>query len=93
MARRRSISRARFTGPIQLLLTDIVMPGLSGPDLAERLTRMRPGLRVLYISGYTEEGSHRARHARRGVSFLQKPFTLDALARKVREALDVAVTT
>jgi PAS domain S-box-containing protein len=84
---------ARFTGPIQLLLTDIVMPGLSGPDLAERLTRMRPGLRVLYISGYTEEGLTAHGMPGAGVSFLQKPFTLDALARKVREALDVAVTT
>jgi PAS domain S-box-containing protein len=72
-----------------LLLTDVIMPGLSGPDLAARLGATNSRARVLYISGYTDEmiGS-RGRGLDPGTSFLQKPFTFDALLRKVRDVLD-----
>lgn len=74
-------------GTIDLLLTDVIMPGASGPELAERLRRDRPELRVLYMSGYMADEVGRA-----GViedsGFLQKPFTPNTLASKVRETLD-----
>ncbi len=75
---------------IDLLLTDVVLPGLSGPELAEQLRDTRSGLRVLFTSGYAETTSldlaALGPHA-----YLAKPFTLDGLARKVREALDAPV--
>jgi PAS domain S-box-containing protein len=75
-------------GPIHLMVTDVVMPGLGGPELAKRLAPLHPELRVLYVSGYTDDAV--LRHGvREGLaSFLQKPFTLDALARKIRDVLD-----
>ena len=79
---------SRGHGPIHLMVTDVVMPGMSGPELAERLAPLHPELRVLYISGHTDDAV--LRHGvREGLaSFLQKPFTVDAFARKIREALD-----
>jgi two-component system cell cycle sensor histidine kinase/response regulator CckA len=73
---------------IDLLLTDMLLPGMSGRDLAEFLHRMRPALKVVYISGYTDDESVRAGEFPPGAKFLQKPFTLGALTGKVREALD-----
>ena len=70
--------------PIALLLTDVVMPGLSGHELAERLAPLCPGVRVLYVSGYTADPLVLAP----GAAFLRKPFSVDELARKVREVLD-----
>ena len=73
---------------IDLLLTDVVMPGLSGGQLAEILTEERPGLRVLFMSGYTDDALGPHGVLRPGVNYLQKPFSPDLLAQKVREVLD-----
>jgi two-component system, cell cycle sensor histidine kinase and response regulator CckA len=75
-------------GPIQLLITDVVMPEMTGPELAQRLAEIRPGLRMLFLSGYTEGVVVDKGLLGDGVHFLQKPFTTDALEAKVREVLD-----
>jgi two-component system cell cycle sensor histidine kinase/response regulator CckA len=72
---------------IGLLLTDVVMPGILGPALYERLAARRPSLQVLYMSGYTERAAVGGSAVPSGAAFVQKPFTPDALARKVREVL------
>ena len=81
---------ALYDGPIHLLLSDVVMPEMNGRELMHRLTPVRPGLRVLYISGYSDEAVARQGVLDPGTAFMQKPFTPDALARKVREVLDGA---
>jgi CheY-like chemotaxis protein len=79
---------ALHAGPIHLLATDLVMPGAGGRELAERLLALRPGLKLLYISGYADAAVVRHGVLEAEAIFLQKPFTPEALARKVREALD-----
>jgi len=80
----------RHSGPIHVLVTDVVMPKMNGRDLARRLAPLRPETRVLYISGYTDEAIVRHGVLDPGTAFLEKPFTPDELARKVREVLDRA---
>ncbi|HEX6251903.1 MAG TPA: ATP-binding protein [Gemmatimonadaceae bacterium] len=75
-------------GPIHLLVTDLVMPGLSGPALADELVAQRPDIRVLFMSGYAESAVAAGGRLRRGAAFIAKPFTPDVLAREVRATLD-----
>ena len=74
-------------GPIHLLLTDVVMPGLSGPELLENVKRLYPDIKVLFMSGYTEHMSLQNGIFAEDVGYIDKPFTAGSLATKVREAL------
>ncbi len=78
----------QHAGPIHLLVTDVVMPGMSGTQVAHRLLQSHPGLKVLYMSGYTPDAIARHGVLDSGVAFLQKPFSADSLAHKVRDTLD-----
>jgi len=82
----------RAEGPIDLLVTDIVMPGMSGPALAERLVAGHPDLKVLYITGYAEEAIQRQGMLPAGGALLEKPFTAQQLADHVRQSLSKAET-
>jgi two-component system, cell cycle sensor histidine kinase and response regulator CckA len=73
---------------IDVLLTDVVMPGASGPELTKLLVEQRPSLKVIYMSGYTEETIVHHGVVKPGIAFLHKPFTAETLGRKVREVLD-----
>jgi CheY-like chemotaxis protein len=77
----------RHPGPIHLLVTDVVMPAMDGRELFDRVSALRPGLRCLFISGYTADVIAHHGVLNEGVQFLQKPFTIEGLALKVREAL------
>jgi two-component system cell cycle sensor histidine kinase/response regulator CckA len=78
---------AEHPGPIELVLTDVVMPEMSGAKLAARLRKLRPATRFLFMSGYSDEAIVRHDMLRPGSAFLQKPFTLKSLAKRVREVL------
>jgi PAS domain S-box-containing protein len=73
---------------IDLVLSDVVMPGASGPELARHLAERRPGLKVIYMSGYTEDTIARHGVLKSEIAFLHKPFTSETLGRKIREILD-----
>jgi PAS domain S-box-containing protein len=75
-------------GSIELLVSDVVMPEMSGPELVAALGPLRPAMKILLVSGYTEDAMVRHGIAQAKANFLQKPFTLGTLARKVREVLD-----
>ncbi len=77
-----------YSGPIELLLTDVVMPGMSGKEVADRLHELRPSARVLFMSGYTDEAIVRHGVLDANVEFIQKPFTWAKLGKKVRDVLD-----
>jgi len=79
---------AAHGGPIHLLITDVVMPGLGGRELAERLLASRPDTRVLYVSGYTDDAVVRKGVMADEVAFLQKPLSAEVLLRRVRDVLD-----
>jgi CheY-like chemotaxis protein len=81
------ISRS-YPGTIQVMLTDVVMPGLSGPELARLLAGVRPRMKVLYVSGYPDDASVPAVRTAAGTDFLQKPFTPAALEGRLRALLD-----
>ncbi|HKP76239.1 MAG TPA: response regulator, partial [Longimicrobiaceae bacterium] len=81
----------RHAGEIDLLLTDVVMPEIGGRELADELAGRRPGLRVLYVSGYTADVVARHGVAEDGRGFLEKPFSPALLAERVREVLDGAL--
>jgi two-component system cell cycle sensor histidine kinase/response regulator CckA len=77
-----------YDGPIHLLMTDVVMPGVSGRQLVDDLSEKCKNVKVLYMSGYTDNSIVHHGVLDPGLAFLQKPFTPDAVARKVREVLD-----
>jgi CheY-like chemotaxis protein len=76
------------SNPIQILVTDVIMPGMTGPKLVDLMARGRPGMKVLYISGYSDESVIRHGLVGPGRSFLSKPFGPEVLLRRVRESLD-----
>src|SRR3954449_3341150 len=83
----------RNNGPIELLITDVIAPGMSGPMLADKLTELQPDLKVLYISGYDNTHVVQKYVVEKGHALLPKPFTVDELQSKVRELLAPAVRT
>jgi CheY-like chemotaxis protein len=83
-----AIEIGRRNGAIELLLTDMVLPGMGGSEIASRIRELAPRVKVLYTSGYTDDVIVRLGFTEKGAAFLEKPFTPEALARKVREVLD-----
>jgi CheY-like chemotaxis protein len=77
----------KHSGPIHLMMTDVVMPGMNGSELAERVATLRPEIRVIYMSGYTDQSVVHHGLLAPELALLQKPFTLSTLAHKLREAL------
>ena len=75
-------------GPLDLLLSDVVMPRMGGPELAQALLAKRPTVKVLYMSGYTDHPMVRRGVVNAGVAFLQKPFTPTVLVSRIREVLE-----
>jgi signal transduction histidine kinase/ActR/RegA family two-component response regulator len=81
-----------FPEPIHLLLTDVVMPGMTGRDLADRMAKLLPGLPILFMSGYTDDAIVQYGVLDPGVAYIAKPFTADSLGQKVRETLGARLT-
>lgn len=79
---------ATYDGPLALLITDAVLPGISGRETAQRVAALRPGIRILYSSGFTDDETLRQGVSGQAFHFIGKPYTLEALSQKVREVLD-----
>ena len=77
-----------YNGEIHLMLTDVIMPGTAGPELAAKLLKLKPAMKVLYMSGYTDNAMAKLGTLEPGTAFLQKPFSPSALAQKIRQVLD-----
>jgi DNA-binding NtrC family response regulator len=77
-----------LTGPLHLLVTDVVLPGMNGRILAQQVEALRPGTKVLYTSGYSEDVVIHHGVLDPGIEFVPKPYSIDLLARRVREVLD-----
>ncbi len=85
---KEALQQARdFHGTIHLLLTDVVMPEMSGPELASEMASLRPGIKVIFTSGYTDDTVARQGVLDPAVTFIQKPYRPKALSRKIREVL------
>ena len=82
------LASAKYVGPIHLLLTDVVMPQMSGPEVAEKILTVRPGVKVLYMSGYPDHPVFDQGSVSRETGFLPKPFSPHVLTQKVRDVLD-----
>lgn len=78
----------KYPGDIHLLVTDVVMPKMNGRELQERISGLRPGIRTLYMSGYTADIIARRGVIDEGINFIGKPFSLQSLVEKVREVLN-----
>ncbi|MBK9308644.1 MAG: PAS domain S-box protein [Nitrospira sp.] len=87
------LTGAKHMGPIHLLLTDVAMPQMSGPEVAEKLAGVRPDIKVLYMSGYPDHPVFEQGGVKRDTAFLHKPFTPAVLTQKIREVLDGHETT
>jgi CheY-like chemotaxis protein len=87
---REAVDILKTDAPVDLLFTDVVLPGMSGRALAEEAGRLRPGLEVLFTTGYARDAIVHGGRLESGVNLIAKPFTFDQLARRVREALDAA---
>jgi CheY-like chemotaxis protein len=79
--------------PIQLVVTDVIMPGMNGREVYERMAQLRPGLKVLYMSGYTQSAIVHRGVLEPGTAFVQKPFTIPGFLERVRETLDLSRST
>ncbi len=78
----------QHAGPVDLLLTDVLLPGKSGPELAGQVREKQPGMKILYVSGYSKRAVVDQEVSRKGAEFLRKPFSLDELVVKVRKVLE-----
>jgi CheY-like chemotaxis protein len=83
-----ALARLATEPRVDLLLTDVVLPGMSGPEFARAAMKLVPGAKVLYMSGYTRDAVVHSGRLEPGIALLEKPFTPDGLARQVREVLD-----
>lgn len=88
-----AIALSRREGPIHLMLTDLNMPVMNGRELAARMAAHRPGMRVLYTSGYTADIIRKKGLLEPGMDFIEKPFSAETLACKIREVLDAPADT